>query len=308
MTQGPSLRYYNWEKEIAPWVQQGELLGEGGCGKVYKGCLDGHDVAIKVVTPKGTGPEHLTHLHNAAQSSLQEFNNVVRLQQDSDLFARLLGITHHPDGTLCMVSERANLGALEDSPKELYPHEGLLLFSQYAHGVARMHELRTLHGDLKPDNLLLHRKSDGSLIGRIADLGLAQILLPGSSSGLDQGGTPDFMAPELELTGLTCEVDVYAFGITMGVLFSGMDPVEVDEAAKVVSGPKVRVAKRRKVMSEVEDRVHAKFKEVLVGAPVVGSLVNLVFECSHRLPGKRPAAAQVAARLEKIAGSRTVGG
>ena len=305
MLQGTSLLYCDWGKDVDPWIQKGEVLGEGGYGKVYKGCISGKDVAIKVVTPKGTGAELINHVHNAVESFLQEFNAVLRLQQATDFIAGLLGVSHHPNGTFCMVYELANMGALDDIPQGLDLRGGILLLSQYAHGLARMHDLRTMHGDMKPDNLLLHRKTDGSLIGRIADLGMAQILLPDYPSGVDQGGTADFMAPELDQTGLTGAVDVYAFGITMGALFSGMEPHLVEAAAKVVSGLIVRAALRGNAVAELESKVQRKFMKVQGGSPVVSSLEKLIFECSHRVSESKPDAGQVAARLEEIARSRT---
>lgn len=68
-----------------------------------------------------------------------------------------------------------------------------------------MHYQRIIHGDIKPDNLLLGEC--GSV--KMADLGVCNEFL-GEDASMNNGstaGTPAFRAPETLLTGQVCNLD-----------------------------------------------------------------------------------------------------
>ena len=92
-----------------------------------------------------------------------------------DSHGRFLLLEHLPGGSLASPHRR------------LSPSQLVLLISQALRGLAFLHARGVLHGDLKPENLLL--ADDGTL--KLADFGLAR-----SVGGLELGGTPHFMAPE----------------------------------------------------------------------------------------------------------------
>ena len=300
--QGLVLRYYDFAQNILPFLQEARVIGAGGFGKVYKGCINGQEVAIKMVSARRTGEAHPQRVRAAVETLLQELSTVSRLQQETQYIVRLFGFSHHPDGTVCLVYEYANMGCLMCIPDELDLPAALVLFSQYARGLACMHAKRTLHGDLKPQNLLLHKEVDGSYVGRIGDLGLSQIVFPGSTAGLQHGGTRGFIAPELPKTRRSTYMsDVYAFGVAMGSLLSGMKPDKLVAAANTVNSPNYGALARRTAVLEVEGKVYAEFEDVPPGARIVRVLISLVFACCSVMPESRPPAAEVAARLEEIA-------
>ncbi|KAG8893277.1 hypothetical protein FRC01_013686, partial [Tulasnella sp. 417] len=99
----------------------------------------------------------------------------------------------------------------------------LYLLAQIAEGLAYLHSRNPpfIHGDLKPDNILINDDEDPVL----ADFGLAQIardvLGPGATSD-SAGGTPIWMAPELhdEDAKISAASDVYAFAFIVIQLYS----------------------------------------------------------------------------------------
>ncbi|KIO28544.1 hypothetical protein M407DRAFT_71643, partial [Tulasnella calospora MUT 4182] len=99
----------------------------------------------------------------------------------------------------------------------------LYLLAQIAEGLAYLHSRNPpfIHGDLKPDNILINDDEDPVL----ADFGLAQIargvLGPGVTSG-SVNGTPIWMAPELyeEDPKISAATDVYAFAFIIIQLYS----------------------------------------------------------------------------------------
>ncbi len=103
---------------------------------------------------------------------------------------------------------------------------------QICAGLAEAHRCRVVHGDLKPNNILLAPTADGAARAVITDFGLAQ----GPRQDGSSGGTPGYMAPEL-LTGASISVasDIYAFGVVLQRLLSSSKELRALEAASTVT-------------------------------------------------------------------------
>ncbi|GAX77870.1 hypothetical protein CEUSTIGMA_g5312.t1 [Chlamydomonas eustigma] len=115
-----------------------------------------------------------------------------------------------------------------------------LLLMQIAKGCAYIHSKNIIHGDLKPDNVLLKNMpgstSDAAdckdvmspsspflFQAKIADFGLSKSMHASNThvSGVRQG-TPLYMAPEIMRDGRSSKAaDVYSFGVMMWELFHG---------------------------------------------------------------------------------------
>ncbi|NOT65004.1 MAG: bifunctional protein-serine/threonine kinase/phosphatase [Methylotenera sp.] len=79
-------------------------------------------------------------------------------------------------------------------------------------GIGALHRLNIVHRDIKPANV--HVASDQRL--RILDLGVALSSGVGAIAGMQNPGTPSFMAPELfEGQLATPQSDIYAAGVTL---------------------------------------------------------------------------------------------
>lgn len=95
-----------------------------------------------------------------------------------------------------------------------------------------LHRQGVLHGDLKPDNLLLDHSGKIHLI----DLGISRIESLDSDAG---AGTPSYMAPEL-FEGAPCTEasEVFALGVTLHELLTGRLPWgEIEPFQKPRFGP-----------------------------------------------------------------------
>src|SRR5262249_19468995 len=77
----------------------------------------------------------------------------------------------------------------------------LEIASQVAAGLAAVHEQHLIHRDIKPTNIMVRLKEEGSVTAKIIDLGLAKTLDDSASqAGISSPGafvgTPEFESPE----------------------------------------------------------------------------------------------------------------
>ncbi|HSH73840.1 MAG TPA: bifunctional protein-serine/threonine kinase/phosphatase [Methylophilaceae bacterium] len=132
-------------------------------------------------------------------------------------------------------------------------------------GLGILHRLNIIHRDIKPANI--HIGTDQNL--RILDLGVALNASTGSPAGMQNPGTPSFMAPEL-FEGATANVstDIYAAGVTLYHLLT-----------------------RRYPYGEIEPFQHPRFSEPLAPTryrPEIPSwLENIVLKAVAREPAAR---------------------
>ncbi|KDO27346.1 CAMKK/META protein kinase [Saprolegnia parasitica CBS 223.65] len=93
---------------------------------------------------------------------------------------------------------------------------------QVLHGLAYLHDQNIVHGDLKPQNLLIGEQG----IVKIADFGISQNLYGSKQQLLESKGTPAFMSPEM-CSGVQYSgqlADVWAVGATLYMLKFGNPP------------------------------------------------------------------------------------
>eukprot|EP00253_Pinus_taeda_P021337 PITA_21337 len=191
-------------------------IGQGGFGSVYKGLLDGRQIAVK-------------RLFSNREESVNEFFNEVNL----------ISCVQHKNLVKL-------LGCSVDGPEKLLVYEYLpnksldrFLFDETlenaldwksrfeiilgtASGLAYLHQesdIRIIHRDIKASNILL----DHLFKPKIADFGLIKYFSEDQSHLSTRIiGTRGYMAPEYLVHGhLTEKVDVYAFGVLVLEIISG---------------------------------------------------------------------------------------
>eukprot|EP00193_Tetraselmis_chui_P005078 CAMPEP_0177762862 /NCGR_PEP_ID=MMETSP0491_2-20121128/6567_1 /TAXON_ID=63592 /ORGANISM="Tetraselmis chuii, Strain PLY429" /LENGTH=803 /DNA_ID=CAMNT_0019278937 /DNA_START=1048 /DNA_END=3459 /DNA_ORIENTATION=+ len=152
-------------------------------------------------------------------------------------------------------------------------------------GMAYLHELRIVHFDLKPDNLLL----DGDLYSatnvKVADFGLSKHKYTSYVSGCkDLRGTLPYMAPELvsDPDHVSEKADVWSMGIVLWELVARQVPYVELSPQQIVSGL-MSGCLRPDTPDWVEDEWRLLVESCLV--------VN---------PQHRPSFRELAARLERV--------
>jgi serine/threonine protein kinase len=253
---------------VGPYRLQ-SLLGRGGAGTVYRavqigGKGDGAAVALKLLPQRRPGDvDALARFQREAQAGVGlDHPHIVRtLDFGTTRDSYWLVCELMPGGTL--VDRLRRKGPLEEGEALRL---GVAMLQALDHAWAR----GLVHRDIKPANILY----DAHDHPRLADLGLAQAILPPDDGPRDRtAGTPAFIAPEQAMGQERNDVraDLYSLGATLffaltgGAPFSGANPLEVinqhlnvapaavDQVNPAVSGHCAAVV--RKLMAKrVEDR------------------------------------------------------
>ncbi|XP_021851970.1 protein kinase STUNTED isoform X3 [Spinacia oleracea] len=201
---------------------QENLIGKGGCSRVYKGTfLDGKEVAVKV----------LKSSKQAWKDFSQEVNIMSSMRHKN--ITPLLGVCID-NSELISVYEFMSKGSLEENLHAENKDKCLLSWDArftVAVGIAEalvyLHQgcsRPVIHRDVKTSNILLSHNFEPQL----SDFGLA-IWGPNSTSFetyTDVVGTFGYLAPEYFMYGkVTDKLDVYSFGVVLLELLTGRKPI-----------------------------------------------------------------------------------
>ncbi len=268
-----------------------ERLGEGGMGAVWRARDErlGRRVAIKVLSPAPGGDEEARLLREARAASALSHPNIV---------------------TVYEVGEEGGVGfiameVVEGEPLAHLVRTGglpvarvLAIGSQVASAMAAAHAAGIVHRDLKPANVIVTPAGTA----KVLDFGLARVVR--SAAEIEAGptltespatitgtlsGSPGYMAPEqIEGRPAGPPADVFAIGVLLYEMLTGRRPFA-----------------RETGWTEMTSTLRG-------GAPPVESirshtppaLARLVARCLAPRPEDRPAAAAVAAELERLARPR----
>ncbi|GLJ36069.1 hypothetical protein SUGI_0723760 [Cryptomeria japonica] len=213
------LRMFSYEELKTITGNFRNKLGSGGFGSVFKGTLtDGTLVAVKKLeVSKQCEKQFRTEINSVG---ITNHKNLVRLKgfcaQGS---RRLLVYDYMSNGSLNSFLFTKNS---KRQSKILDWRTRFEIALGTANGLLYLHEEcndRIIHGDIKPENILL----DKDFSPKLGDFGLAKLVARDFSEVLTTTrGTRGYLAPEW-VSGLpiTPKVDVYSFGMTLLEIISG---------------------------------------------------------------------------------------
>jgi eukaryotic-like serine/threonine-protein kinase len=212
------------------------VVGAGGFGKVYAAFHVGLGarVAIKVPRTDDLAPSVVP---DTIAMFLEEGRTLKRLRHPNLAGALDVGLLP-PDaqGTALpyLVIEWFEGPTLRDwlreNPQPLDRHEAWSLIRPVFEAIAYAHAEGIAHRDIKPANIILERKSDGRLVPRVIDLGIAKVLGNMDRSQPEatyttsprRAFTHKYAAPE-QITGLRTGpwTDVYTLALLLLELLAG---------------------------------------------------------------------------------------
>ncbi|XP_060196965.1 proline-rich receptor-like protein kinase PERK9 [Lycium barbarum] len=200
------------------------LLGEGGFGSVYKGCLaDGRDVAVKKLNIGGSQGEREFRAEVEIISRIHHRHLVSLVGYCIYESGRLLVYEYVPNDTLNFHLHAQGRPVMDWETR-------VKIAVGAARGIAYLHEdccPRIIHRDIKSSNILLDNYFDA----RVADFGLAKLAQDAKSHVTTRVmGTFGYMAPEYASSGkLTEKSDVFSFGVVLLELITGRKPVDTSQ-------------------------------------------------------------------------------
>jgi serine/threonine protein kinase len=193
-----------------------EMLGRGESAEVYRAYHPNlkRDVAIKLFHPDITRTESLTplFLHQARDIIALRHPNIVRVLEAGD-----------EGGSYYLVMELIDGTNLRDEmsmhPRGYDREDAVKLFSQIASAVSYAHDQGIVHGNIKPDNVLLGLR----LRPILTDFNIP--VFREHPSGRGGAATPIYLAPEQARQNLVTEQsDIYSLGIMLYELATGDVP------------------------------------------------------------------------------------
>lgn len=257
------------------------LIGKGGCNRVYKGVLpDGKHVAVKIMESSKEAWKDFAH----------EVDIISTLEHKN--IAPLLGVCIEDDNLISVYHflSKGSLGEyLHGKYRDKHPLSWEVRFN-IAVGIAEalfyLHNecsRPVIHRDIKSSNILVSDKFEAQL----SDFGLAIWGPAGSSfmTGDEVVGTFGYLAPEYFMYGkLSDKVDVYAFGVVLLELLSGREPIssapKVQESLVMWAKPKTENGDLKGLL---DPNLDGKYDEVQMQRIVLAA--NL---CTTRAARLRP--------------------
>ena len=212
-----------------------KILGVGGMGVVTK-CMHmqlGELVAIKMLR------KDVLHDQDAVERFMREAQAAARLR--SEYVARVIDVGRFEDNVPYMIMEFLDghdLGELIDERGSLPVPWAAEMMMQTAEALAEAHSIGIVHRDVKPTNLFVTWRPDGSAIVKVLDFGIARAPM-GNDLKLTQTqsllGTPAYMSPEQMRSARLVDArsDIWSLGTVLYELIEGRRPFEAESFSEM---------------------------------------------------------------------------
>lgn len=212
------------------------LLGEGGFSSVFEAVhnVTGREIALKLLHPFLVTTEQIT------ERFLMEARAMARIRHDG--IVQVLDAGADPDGTVYIALELLSGESLESTlgrVNKLTWGETVSIAIDVLAALAEAHRNKIIHRDIKPGNIFIVRKPDGSSHAKLLDFGIAHVAKAKTSDKLTQAGmilgTPEYMSPE-QSRGVVVgpESDLWSVGVVLFECLTGATPFGADNTTDIL--------------------------------------------------------------------------
>ncbi|KAJ6844942.1 serine/threonine-protein kinase RIPK-like [Iris pallida] len=281
---------------------EGNFIGEGGFGPVYKGFVDdrvrpglaAQPVAVKLLDLEGV------------QGHKEWMAEVIYLGQlRHPNLVKLIGYCYEKEHRL-LVYEYMAKGSLENHLFKRFSTslpwaKRLKIAVGAAKGLAFLHQIEqpVIYRDFKASNILL----DSDYNVKLSDLGLAKDGPEGDETHVSTRvmGTQGYAAPEYIMTGhLTTRSDVYSFGVVLLELLTGRRSVDKSRPSReqnLVEWARPHLADARRVAARILD---PNLSGQSYSTEGVHRAAAVAYQCLSQNPKSRPHMSAVVEALEPL--------
>ena len=216
------------------------IIGMGGVGIVLRARHRELDelVAVKLLLPE------VQHRDDIVRRFAREAKAAVRIK--SEYAARVFDVGVAPGRGPYLVMEHLagrDLGTVLVESGPVPVKRAVEYVMQAAEALAVAHACGIVHRDVKPENLFLARRADGSEIVKVLDFGISKAALTGSVFGGDAQplktqdlmGTPLYMSPKQIRCTATVDhrTDIWSLGVVLYELITGVMPFHGDAVTEI---------------------------------------------------------------------------
>ena len=220
----------------------GRDRGDGCAERYFVRPMNGGAVATARVFTHPVFTRAAQSVWEAAEARLQRLTTIEHPNVERVLGAGV--VTFDASERLCVITEHTEGEALDariHARKRLSFHDATDIGHRVLHGLAAIHQLGLVHGDLRASNVRFAKTlntGDVTSWPVLCDVGVNTVLLDavGRVGALrDQMLAPEFMAPEqIEGEAATVATDIYAFGLLLYTMLAGTGPFAADDDSELV--------------------------------------------------------------------------
>jgi serine/threonine-protein kinase len=212
----------NTDRPLGSRYVLGSMLGRGSTGRVYaaRRLEDNQELAVKVLREDWSDDD------DVVRRLLRERRVLARLDHPNIIAVHDLVID---DGQAGIVMELVPGGTLRPLVRDgpMPADRVAALGRQLAQALAAAHAASVVHGDVKPENVLV--AATDPLTVKLGDFGIARLLDATASSTSSRIGTPRYLSPELATGDPAGPAgDVYSLGVVLYEALAGRPPFTAD--------------------------------------------------------------------------------
>jgi len=192
---------------------------KGGLADVYVGTYNGTRVAVKVFRISKGRDAHAEASNKRRIRREMEVWAALKHPNICELLGYSTGLDYYPALILEWCKHGNSIEYLDKS--DLCVQARVRLAQNVCEGVQYLHQLKVIHGDIKPNNVLV----DENGVAKLCDFGLVRLVDWGGTAGMTTTspytGTARYKAPELFISAenrhpvATFEGDIYSVGCIM---------------------------------------------------------------------------------------------